>query len=149
VRCCGYSGLCNIFQLHDQGKSSKDTSEYNNETIGTSHIQGGRLCTTLLSGRGRGCRSASKPVVNLSRCTARSGARCCCCDHGTRGCGVRSNRILSSARMISSTRRLARSVSIAASHTLIAVLLADEVWEGFGEFRGVGRDSVSADAGKC
>lgn len=135
---------CNNFQLHDQGKSSKDTGEDRSQTVAPSDIQC-RNGTALLSRSGSCRRCTTNPGENLSSCTSGS-TPCRCRCHCARDRSVDSNWILSSARMIAPARGLAISVSITAGHALGSVLGADKVWEGLGEFGGVGCYSVAANA---
>jgi len=51
--------------------------------------------------------------------------------------------------VLASTVRLAISISIAGSHTLIAIFCAYEVWEGLGKLGNVGGHSIPTDARIC
>lgn len=131
--------------LHDHSESGEETGEYNSKAVRASHVQS-HLSTALVVtgasflGSGGSCCSSisSESIVNnLPSCTgcSTSGGSCRrCCDSGE----VDFSRVLGTARMILSASTLARSVSVACCHALIAVFCAFEVWEGLGVFGQIG-----------
>jgi hypothetical protein len=134
--------------LHDQRKSSEDTSEHNNKAVAASEVESS-LCTTL----GRGgwgscrCRSSANSGINNTRCTTSSasweGCRCLGC-----ACGryINSGGVLCTARMVISASTLACGIAVTCSNTLIAIFDAEEIWKSLRVFGCIRGYAVTTDA---